>query len=88
MTMDTVIRLEDMPMPAGVTAAGDPDMPIVTVLTMRAEIAEIEAADAELAEEQPEGEGEGGEAAASAAARRDCRRRRRVVGRRRCAARR
>jgi large subunit ribosomal protein L25 len=63
MTMDTVIRLEDVPMPAGVTAAGDPDMPIVTVLTMRAEIAEIEAADAELAEEQAEAEGGEGEGA-------------------------
>jgi large subunit ribosomal protein L25 len=56
MDMDTVIRLSDIPMPDGVTAAGDPDMPVVTVLTMRAELAEIEAADAELAEEQAEGE--------------------------------
>ncbi len=65
MTMDTVIRLEDIAMPDGVTPAGEPDMPIVTVLTMRAEIAEIEAADAELAEEQHEAaEGEGVEAAA------------------------
>jgi large subunit ribosomal protein L25 len=54
MEMDTVIRLADIPMPAGVTAAGDPDMPVVTVLTMRAEVAEIEAADAEAAEEQAE----------------------------------
>jgi large subunit ribosomal protein L25 len=72
MTMDTVIRLEDVPMPEGVAAAGDPDMPIVTVLTMRAEVAEIEAADAELAEaahEAAEGEGpEGGEAAEAPAA--------------------
>jgi large subunit ribosomal protein L25 len=56
MEMDTVIRLSDIPMPAGVTATGDPDMPVVTVLTMRAEVEEIEAADAELAEEQAEGE--------------------------------
>jgi large subunit ribosomal protein L25 len=54
MEMDTVIRLSDIPMPPGVTAAGDPDMPVVTVLTMRAEVAEIEAADAEVAEEQAE----------------------------------
>jgi large subunit ribosomal protein L25 len=54
MEMDTVIRLSDIPMPDGVTAAGDPDMPVVTVLTMRAEVAEIEAADAEVAEEQAE----------------------------------
>ena len=69
MQMDTVIRLSDIPMPAGVTATGDPDSPVVTVLTMRAEVAELEAADAEVAEEQAEataeGEaGEGGEAAA------------------------
>jgi large subunit ribosomal protein L25 len=57
MQMDTVIRLSDIPMPPGVTATGDPDSPVVTVLTMRAEVAEIEAADAEVAEEQAE-EGE------------------------------
>jgi large subunit ribosomal protein L25 len=75
MTMDTVIRLEDVPMPEGVTAAGDPEMPIVTVLTMRAEVAEIEAADAELAEaahEAAEGEAaEGGEIAETPAAQDD-----------------
>ena len=51
-------------------------MPIVTVLTMRAEVAEIEAADAEVAEEQAE-EAEGGEGEAAEAARRRGRRRRR-----------
>jgi large subunit ribosomal protein L25 len=71
MAMDTVIRLSDVPMPAGVTATGDPESPVVTVLTMRAEVAEIEAADAEAAAEQEAGEGpaegegaEGGEGAA------------------------
>ena len=73
MQMDTVIRLSDIPMPPGVTAAGDPDSPVVTVLTMRAEVAEIEAADAETAEEQEaasEGEApaEGGAAEGAAAA--------------------
>jgi large subunit ribosomal protein L25 len=65
MQMDTVIRLADIPMPAGVVATGDPESPVVTVLTMRAELAEIEAADAEVAGEQAEeaAEGEGGEAA-------------------------
>ena len=29
-----VIRLEDIPMPAGVTAHGDPDMPVVTTLSV------------------------------------------------------
>ena len=62
MEMDSVIRLEDLPMPAGVRATGDPESPIVTVLTMRAEIAEIEALDAEAAEEQAEAEAEAGEA--------------------------
>jgi large subunit ribosomal protein L25 len=66
MQMDTVIRLSDIPMPAGATATGDPDMPVVTVLTMRAEVEEIEAADAELAEEQAE-DAEGTEAGATAA---------------------
>ena len=45
MDMDTVIRLSDIPMPAGVTPTGDPESPVVTVLTMRAELAEIEAAE-------------------------------------------
>jgi len=67
MDMDTVIRLSDLPMPAGVTPTGDPESPIVTVLTMRAEMAEIEAADAEVAEEQAEHAEEGEGAAAQAA---------------------
>ena len=74
MDMDTVIRLADVPMPAGVTPTGDPESPVVTVLTMRAEVAEIEAADAEVAEGQEaedaaeaaaDGEGEGGDSAAT-----------------------
>jgi len=70
MQMDTVIRLSDVTMPAGVTPTGDPEMPIVTVLTMRAEMAEIEAADAEVAEEQAE-EAEAEEAAEGDAAKGD-----------------
>ena len=75
MKMDTVIRLADIPMPEGVTPTGDPDSPVVTVLTMRAEVAEIEAADAEVAGEQAEGaeaeaaaESSGGDAAEGDAA--------------------
>jgi hypothetical protein len=30
-----VIRLADLPLPAGVTATGDPEMPIVTVIMGR-----------------------------------------------------
>jgi large subunit ribosomal protein L25 len=61
MQPDTVIRLSDVPMPKGVTALGDPDMPVVTVLTTAAEIEEPTAAEGE------EGEGEEGGDAAPAA---------------------
>ncbi|HEY7627329.1 MAG TPA: 50S ribosomal protein L25 [Ilumatobacteraceae bacterium] len=62
MQPDTVIRLSDIPMPNGVTALGDPDMPVVTVLTTAAE---IEEPTAEVEGEEGEGAegGEGGEAA-------------------------
>jgi large subunit ribosomal protein L25 len=56
MQPDTVIRLSDISMPNGVTALGDPDMAVVTVLTTAAEIEEPAAA------EEGEGEGEGEEA--------------------------
>ncbi len=59
MQPDTVIRLSDIPMPKGVTALGDPDMPVVTVLTTAAEIEEPVA-------EAEEGEGEEGAAPAAA----------------------
>jgi large subunit ribosomal protein L25 len=52
-----VIRLGDVPMPAGVTATGDSDMPVVTILIMRASELESDAVP-----EAAEGEGEGGEA--------------------------
>jgi large subunit ribosomal protein L25 len=45
-----VIRLSDLRMPAGATAVGDPEMPIVTVLSLRAEEA-VATADAEAADE-------------------------------------
>ncbi|HEY4610389.1 MAG TPA: 50S ribosomal protein L25 [Ilumatobacteraceae bacterium] len=55
MQPDTVIRLSDIPMPKGVTALGDPDMAVVTVLTTAAEVAEP-AAGAEEGEGEAEGE--------------------------------
>jgi large subunit ribosomal protein L25 len=59
MTMDTVITLGDIELPAGVTPLADPDMAVVTVLVTREE--ELPAA----AEEGEEGEGaEGAEGAA------------------------
>jgi len=76
MAMDTVIRLSDITLPAGVTPTAEPETPIVTVLTMRAEVADIEAADAEVAGEQADDTGaagavdqpaEGGEAEGGAA---------------------
>jgi large subunit ribosomal protein L25 len=67
MTMDTVIRVEDLPLPAGVVAEADPEAPVVTVLTMRTPVldAEEEAA-AEAAAEAAEGAGEGADTAADA----------------------
>lgn len=74
MDMDTVIRLADVEMPEGVTPHGDPEMPVVTVLTMRAEpepeeaeVAEgelVEGAEGEAAEAPAEdAEGDSGESA-------------------------
>ena len=58
-----VIRLADVPMPNGVTANGDPDMAVVTILVMRASELESDAV--------PEAaEGEDGEAAAEGDVRR------------------
>ena len=57
MTPDTVIRLSDITLPAGVVALGEPDMPVVTVLMSRASV-ESEGAPAEGA-----AAAEGGEAA-------------------------
>jgi large subunit ribosomal protein L25 len=53
MQPDTVIRLSDIPMPKGVTPLGDPDMPVVTVLTTAAEVEEPVA---EVVEGEAEGE--------------------------------
>ena len=57
-TLDTVIRIEDLTLPSGVEAIGEPDTPVVTVLIMRG-IEEEEAA--------AEGEGEGAEGEGAAA---------------------
>ena len=77
MQMDTVIRLVRHPDAGRRDGDGRPDSPVVTVLTMRAEVAEIEAADAEVAEEQhEETEGRGWRGRATATPRRGRRRRR------------
>lgn len=63
MTMDTTITVGEIALPAGVTAAADADLPVVTVLTMRTPVLDEEDAAAEAAAEAAEaGEGETGEA--------------------------
>ena len=63
LTMDSVITLGDIKLPAGVTAIADPETAIVTVLVTREEeLPEAEAAEGE--EGAAEGEGEAAEGAA------------------------
>jgi large subunit ribosomal protein L25 len=64
MTMDTVITLGDITMPSGVTAIAEPDTPLVTVLTIRADELESDAVPAAEEGEGEAAEGEGGEGAA------------------------
>lgn len=63
MTMDSVIRVEDIPLPSGVVAEGDPDAVVVTVLVMRAGLDDEEAA-ADEAAAADEGDAAGGDQAA------------------------
>ncbi len=56
MTMDTTITVGDVPLPAGVTATADADLPVVTVLTMRTPLLDDEDAAAEAAAEAADGE--------------------------------
>jgi len=64
MTMDTTITVAEVELPAGVTATADPELPVVTVLTMRTPVLDEEdAAAAAEGEEGEEGEGADGEAA-------------------------
>ena len=68
MTMDTVIRVEDIPLPAGVVAEAEPDAAVVTVLTMRTPVLDAEEAAAEEAAAEAaaeEGEGAAEESAAA-----------------------
>jgi large subunit ribosomal protein L25 len=62
MQLGDIVRLADLPMPNGVTANGDPDMPIVTILMMAASELLSDATPVE------ETEGEGGETATGDAA--------------------
>ena len=68
MTMDTVITLADIKLPAGVTATAEPDTAIVTVLiTKEEELPEAEAAEGEAEEGAAGAEGAEGEAGEGAA---------------------
>lgn len=63
MEMDTTITVGEVPLPAGVTATADPELPVVTVLTMRTPVLDEEDAAAAEAAEGEEGlEGEEGAA--------------------------
>ena len=62
MTMDSVITLADIELPAGVTATADPETAIVTVLVTREE--ELPEGEAAEGEEGAEGEDKAGEGAA------------------------
>lgn len=64
MAMDSVIRLGDITLPAGVTATGDPETPVVTVLQLRSAGDQADAA-AEATDEAAESS-EGDEAEATA----------------------
>jgi large subunit ribosomal protein L25 len=63
MTMETVIRVADLPLPSGVIAEGDPEAPVVTVLTMRTPVLDEEEAALEAA--AAEGAADAGAAAPS-----------------------
>ena len=56
MDMESTIRVEDVPLPSGVTATADPEFPVVTVLTMRTPVLDAEEAAAAEAAEGEEGE--------------------------------
>jgi large subunit ribosomal protein L25 len=60
MTPDDVIRLSDVPMPKGVSALGDPEMPIVTVLITAAAADDqpAEASNGEAGESEGDAAGE------------------------------
>lgn len=64
MDMDSTVTISDLPMPSGVTALGEPDWVVITVLTMRTPLLDEEDAEAEAAAAEAALEaGEDGEAA-------------------------
>ena len=67
MDMDSVIRVEDISLPSGVVAEAEPDVAVVTVLTMRTPVLDAEEAAAEEAAAEAEEAAEGAEGADDAA---------------------
>ena len=65
MDMESTIRVEDVPLPSGVTATADPEFPVVTVLTMRTPVLDAEEAAAAEAAEAEEGNTPAGDDAGS-----------------------
>lgn len=63
MDMDSTIHIEDLQLPAGVTATADPERTVVTVSIMRTPVLDEEAAEAEAAALEAAEAEEGGEAA-------------------------
>ncbi|MFM7524947.1 MAG: 50S ribosomal protein L25 [Actinomycetota bacterium] len=61
MTMDSVVRLGDLQMPAGVTVVGDPEFVVITVVTTKVE--EVAPVAAAAAEGEAGAEGAAGEGA-------------------------
>jgi large subunit ribosomal protein L25 len=66
MTMDSTITIGDLTLPAGVTADGDPEWAVVTVLTMRTPVLDEEDAEAEAAATEAAEAAEAAEAGADA----------------------
>lgn len=62
LTMDSTVTVADIDLPAGVIATADPDLPVVTVVTMRTPVLDAEDAAAEAAEVAAEELTEAGEA--------------------------
>ena len=65
MDMESTIRVEDVPLPSGVTATADPEFPVVSVLTMRTPVLDAEEAAAAEAAEAEEGNTPAGDDAGS-----------------------
>lgn len=63
MTMDSTITVADIVLPDGVIATADPELPVVTVLTVRTPVLDEEAEAAEAAEAEAEELTEAGESA-------------------------